>query len=54
VNSGRIVVAYAGVHQAYQLALAADEIGELMTFYCALYGPRLWSALPERFAQGGA
>lgn len=46
--SGRIVVAYAGVHQAYQLALAADEIGELKTFYCALYDdPAKWA---HRFA----
>lgn len=46
MNDGRIAVAYAGVHQAYQLALAAHEIGELKAFYCSLYddlskwGPR--------------
>ena len=43
MNDGRIVVAYAGVHQAYQLALAAHEIGKLQKFYCALYDhPSKW------------
>jgi hypothetical protein len=35
--SGKIIVAYNGVHQAYQLALAAEEIGELARFYCSVY-----------------
>lgn len=39
----RIVVAYAGVHQAFEIALAAQEIDELETFYCSLYdGPGKW------------
>jgi glycosyltransferase involved in cell wall biosynthesis len=37
LSAERVVVAYAGVHQAYQHALAAYEIGELARFYCALY-----------------
>ncbi len=42
---GRITVSYAGVHEAYQLALAAQEIGELKAFYCALYDdPGKWGA----------
>jgi glycosyltransferase involved in cell wall biosynthesis len=32
-----ITIAYSGVHQAYQLALAAHEIGQLDRFYCSLY-----------------
>lgn len=48
MQSERIVVSYAGVHQAYQLALAAQEMGELQAFYCALYdAPECWGA---RFA----
>ncbi len=44
----RIVVSYAGVHQAYQLALAAQEMGELQAFYCGLYdAPECWGV---RFA----
>ncbi|MBI3652545.1 MAG: glycosyltransferase family 4 protein [Acidobacteria bacterium] len=34
---GEIIVAYSGVHQAYQLALAAHEAGALARFYCSLY-----------------
>jgi glycosyltransferase involved in cell wall biosynthesis len=37
LSRGRVAVAYAGVHHAYQHALAADELGELAAFYCALY-----------------
>ena len=37
LSKGGVVVSYAGVHQTYQLALAADELGELQAFYCALY-----------------
>jgi glycosyltransferase involved in cell wall biosynthesis len=37
------VVAYSGVHQAFQLALAAHEDGELQAFYCSLYNaPGKW------------
>jgi glycosyltransferase involved in cell wall biosynthesis len=50
VNAGRIVVAYGGVHCAYQQALAAQEIGELQAFYCALYdAPKKWGGLLARF-----
>ena len=46
MNAGRIVVSYAGVHQAYQLALAAQQMGELKAFYCSLYdAPKKWGGL---------
>lgn len=32
-----ITVAYSGVHQAFQLALAAEELGHLDRFYCSVY-----------------
>ena len=35
--NGGITVAYSGVHQAYQLALAAEELGKLEYFYCSLF-----------------
>ena len=48
--AGRIVVSYPGVHQAYQLALAAQELGELKAFYCGLYdAPGKWGDLAARF-----
>jgi len=34
---GGISVAYSGVHQAYQLALAAEELGHLDRFYCSVF-----------------
>jgi glycosyltransferase involved in cell wall biosynthesis len=38
-----ITVSYSGVHQAYQLALAAQEAGLLDRFYCSfLDAPRKW------------
>ena len=38
-----ITVSYAGVHQAYQLALAAQEAGLLHEFHCSLYdAPGKW------------
>jgi glycosyltransferase involved in cell wall biosynthesis len=50
VPAGRIVVSYPGVHQAYQLALAAQELGELKAFYCGLYdAPGKWGDLAARF-----
>src|SRR5438046_2800064 len=40
---GKITVSYFGVNQAYQLALAAQELGELEAFYCSLYdAPGKW------------
>jgi glycosyltransferase involved in cell wall biosynthesis len=35
--SNGVVVAYSGVHQAFQLALAAQEAGLLERFYCSLF-----------------
>lgn len=32
-----IIIAYADVHQAYQLALAAETMGRLRSFYCSLF-----------------
>jgi glycosyltransferase involved in cell wall biosynthesis len=44
-----ITVAYSGVHQAYQLALAAEELGQLNYFYCSLYaGSDKWGGALER------
>ena len=41
----RIVLAYIGVHQIFQLALAAQEIGELERLYCSLIDlPRKWGS----------
>lgn len=37
-----ITVGYSGVHQAYQLALAAEELGQLDRFYCSLFVGRRW------------
>lgn len=38
-----ITIAYSGVHQAFQLALAAQEIGQLDRFYCSLFdAPGKW------------
>ena len=54
MNAGRIVVSYAGVHQAYQIALAAHEIGELRTFFCALYDDkRKWGGTFGRLVGNG-
>jgi len=54
MQSERIVVSYAGVHQAYQLALAAQEMGELQAFYCALYdAPKCWGARFANFVGKG-
>ncbi len=41
--SGGIAISYSGVHQAFQLALAAHELGALDGFYCSLFdGPGKW------------
>src|SRR5437764_10507410 len=38
-----ITVSYFGVNQAYQLALAAQELGALDAFYCSLFhAPGKW------------
>lgn len=45
----RITVAYAGVHQAYEIALAAQEMGELQAFYCGLYdAPGKWGGIAAK------
>ena len=50
MSDARIVVSYAGVHQAFELALAAFEIAELKAFYCALYDdPTKWGHLFARY-----
>ena len=47
----RITVSYSGVHQAYQLALAAQEAGLLHEFHCSLYhAPGKWGGLLSRIA----
>jgi glycosyltransferase involved in cell wall biosynthesis len=44
-----IAVAYSGVHQAYQLALAAEELGHLDRFYCSVYAANgKWGGLLAR------
>src|SRR5262245_33689247 len=44
-----ITVAYSGVNQAYQLALAAEELGWLDTFYCSLFAaPGKWGGVMAR------
>ncbi len=45
----RIVVAYGGVHQAFQIARAAAETGELERFYCSVFDrPGKWGGLLAR------
>jgi glycosyltransferase involved in cell wall biosynthesis len=44
-----ITVAYSGVNQAYQLALAAEELGWLDHFYCSLFAaPGKWGGVMAR------
>jgi len=46
MQTGNITVSYFGVNQAYQLALAAQELGALDAFYCSLYGaPKKWGGI---------
>ena len=49
-TAGRgVTVGYSGVHQAYQLALAAHEIGELDRFYCSVFdAPGKWGGWLSR------
>lgn len=45
-NEGGISVGYVGVHSAYQVALAAAEMGRLDRFYCSLLdAPGKWGGL---------
>ena len=53
----RIALAYSGVHQIFQLALAAQEMGELDALMCAIsstkgsWGSRLKSWIPDATAR---
>jgi glycosyltransferase involved in cell wall biosynthesis len=50
MRKGGVTVAYSGVHQAYQLALAAEEAGALDCFYCSIFSaPGKWGGLAARF-----
>ena len=50
-----IAIAYSGVHQAYQIALAATELGELDRFYCSLIAaPGKWGGWLETMVGAGA
>ena len=41
-----VTVGYSGVHQAYQIALAAHEAGALDRFYCSVFdAPGKWGGL---------
>jgi hypothetical protein len=54
MSGGRIVVSYAGVHTAYQIALAAQEMGELKVFCCSLYDAHgKWGARLGDFVGAG-
>jgi hypothetical protein len=47
--NGGIAVSYSGVHQAYQLALAAQELGRLDHFYCSMFAAEgKWGGLFAR------
>jgi glycosyltransferase involved in cell wall biosynthesis len=44
-----VTVAYSGVHQAFQLALAASEMGKLDRFYCSMFdAPGKWGGLASK------
>jgi glycosyltransferase involved in cell wall biosynthesis len=45
MRASAVSVSHSGVHQAYQLALAAQESGELDRFYCSVFvAPGKWGA----------
>jgi len=45
-----VSVAYSGVHQAYQIALAAEEMGELDQFFCSVFdAPGKWGGVASRW-----
>lgn len=51
---GEIFLAYAGVHQIFQLALAAQEMGELDALFCSLVdGPGKWGGKLRRWVPAG-
>lgn len=44
-----VTVGYSGIHQAYQLARAAEEAGVLETFYCSIFdAPGKWGGMLSR------
>jgi glycosyltransferase involved in cell wall biosynthesis len=46
IKRGGITVSYFGVHQAFQLALAAQELAALDAFYCSLFdAPGKWGSV---------
>ena len=48
-----IVLAYIAVHQMFQLALAAEEIGQLDALYCSMVDrPGKWGRIAGRFFSG--
>lgn len=55
MSGASVTVGYVGVNQAYQLALAAQELGQLDVFYCSLYdAPGKWGGLASKLAGGAA
>lgn len=49
LNSRPVIVSYSGVHQAYQIALAAEEIGLLEAFYGSILdAPGKWGGRLNR------
>ena len=54
-QNGGITVSYFGVHQAYQLALTAQELGKLDAFYCSLFdAPGKWGSVAGKLFGGAA
>jgi glycosyltransferase involved in cell wall biosynthesis len=50
-SSGGIELAYMGVHEIFQMAIAAEEMGELSGFQCSIFdAPGKWGRLFSRFA----
>jgi hypothetical protein len=53
VPTSAITVSYFGVHQAFQLALAAQELGLLDVFFCSLYdAPGKWGGVLSKLMGG--
>jgi glycosyltransferase involved in cell wall biosynthesis len=49
LNNQKVIVAYSGVHQAFQIALAAHEAGLLDTFYGSIFdAPGKWGGRLSR------
>src|SRR2546430_10591588 len=55
MHNGGVTIAYSGVHEAYQLALAAEEAGSLDCFYCSVFAsPGKWGGRLSRLASPDA